>query len=469
MSGAAQGAGPVDEHRLWRSENPMTSRDTGAKRPGVSRRDFLRSAAAAGASLAIAPRVFAGEGAGKPADLNVALIGVGSQGRILMMSGLKIPGIRFKAICDIWSYSQTYGENVLKKFDQPVNVYVDYREMLEKEKGLDAVLVATPDWVHAEQTVACLEAGLHVYCEKEMSNTLESAAAMVRAARETGRLLQVGHQRRSNPRYLHAERLVHKDKILGRVTHVYGQWNRPQRLILGWPKKYPIDDETLKRFGYGTMEQFRNWRWYKKYSGGPIADLGSHQVDVFNWFLGTAPSDVVADGGLDYYEDGEWYDNILATYAWRTADGVARGVYEVLSTTSFGGYYETFMGDEGTLVLSEDVRKGYFVREMTAKKREWEDDAEKVEKMGTEAIELKIGETRRATGEASEKSLKAEADLEKPVHQPHLENFFDAVRNGTALTCPGEVGYETAVSVLRVNEAVGTGRRIQFKPEDFKV
>jgi predicted dehydrogenase len=84
-----------------------------------------------------------------------------------------------------------------------VNGYEDYREMLDKEKELDAVIIATPDFWHAPHTVDCLEAGKHVYCEKEMSNTLEGARRMVAAARETGKLLQIGHQRRSNPRYLH--------------------------------------------------------------------------------------------------------------------------------------------------------------------------------------------------------------------------------------------------------------------------
>jgi hypothetical protein len=60
-------------------------------------------------------------------------------------------------------------------------------------------------------------------------------------------------------------------------------------------------------------------------------------------------------------------------------------------------------------------------------------------------------------------------DVQKPIHQPHLENFFDAIRNGTPLTCPPEVAYETAVTVLRVNEAVAEGKTLEFKPEEFKV
>ncbi|MBM4047077.1 MAG: twin-arginine translocation signal domain-containing protein, partial [Planctomycetes bacterium] len=167
----------------------------------VTRRDFLRSAAATGAGLVLTRAALAQEAAPKPADLNVAVIGTGSQGRILMDACLKIPGIRFKAVCDIWPYSQKYASGILKAYNQEANVYEDYRDMLAKEKDLQAVVIATPDFVHAEQTIACLKAGIHVYCEKEMSNDLAQAKQMVLTARQAGKQLQIGHQRRSNPRY----------------------------------------------------------------------------------------------------------------------------------------------------------------------------------------------------------------------------------------------------------------------------
>ncbi|MBM4048377.1 MAG: Gfo/Idh/MocA family oxidoreductase, partial [Planctomycetes bacterium] len=321
------------------------------------------------------------------------------------------------------------------------------------------------------QTIACLKAGIHVYCEKEMSNDLAQAKQMVLTARQAGKQLQIGHQRRSNPRYWHSKRLIEKDKMLGRITQCYGQWNRSkdQSQDLGWPKKYEMDKALLNKYGYESMEQFRNWRWFRKFSGGAIADLGSHQIDIFNWFLGVSPKSVIASGGLDYYQNREWYDTVMAIYEYATPAGTVRGFYQVLNTTSFGGFYETFMGDEGSLTLSEDVTIGYLVREVEARKREWEDDAEKVSKMGKAAIQLKIGETRKKTGQADPKALKMAEDVQKPVHQPHLENFFEAIRTGAPLTCPGEVAYETAVTVLRVNEAVAAGRKIEFKPEEFKV
>ncbi|MFW6062249.1 MAG: Gfo/Idh/MocA family protein [Planctomycetota bacterium] len=435
----------------------------------LNRRKFLQSAGAAGVGLALAPGMLAqarGQGGGD--DLKIAMIGPGSQGRNLLMTCLKIPGVRFTAICDIWNYHQRYAANILRKFKQPVNVYVDYREMLEQETDLDAVIIATPDFVHDEQTVACLQAGKHVYCEKEMSHTLEGARRMVQAARKTGKLLQVGHQRRSNPRYWHAKDMIYKEGMLGTITHVQGQWNRSRRQESGWPKGQEVPADRLARFGYENMNQFRNWRWFKKFSGGPMADLGSHQIDVFNWFLKAVPEAVLASGGQDWYDQGQWYDNVLSIYEYPGAEGGRiRGFYQVLNTTSYGGFYEVFMGDEGSLVISEDSRKGYVYREVQARKKDWEDEAHRVEGMDTEAIQLKVGESLLPDGTKDPKAERLAAEANKPVHQLHLENFFDAIRGKAELTCPPEVAYETAVAVLTANQAVEAGRKIALESGEF--
>jgi predicted dehydrogenase len=463
----------------------MTTHEQSEANVDSGRRRFVQATAAAGAGALLGLPAWAQEPptaekteetATPPPtepveELAVAIIGTGSQGRNLITKALKAPGIRFVAVCDIWPYHQSYAANILKKYDQPVNVYADHREMLAKEPRLDAVIVATPDWVHADQTMDCLKAGKHVYCEKEMANTVEAMRRMVRAARETGRLLQIGHQRRSNPRYWHAIKLIENDKVLGRITHVYAQWHRARWYEQGWPDGKELDADTLKRHGYDTMDRFRNWRWYRKYSGGAMADLGSHQVDVFNWILKARPKSVQASGGLDYYTDQqrEWYDNVTALYLYETPSGPVRATYQVLNTTSFGGYYEVFMGDEGTMVVSEDPQHGFMMREVRAAKREWEDESAKVEKMGVEAIELKIGETLTAAGAKDPEGQRLLAESQKPIHLLHLENFFTAVRKGTPLSCPPEVGFETGVAVLKANEAVATGKLLEFTSEEFSI
>lgn len=441
----------------------------------MSRRDFLLASAATGAGLMLSSSGLAQEPSpapGKNDDLHIALIGAGAQGRVLLESIVRIPGIRVQAICDIWDYSLKYGVNFVKKLGHNPTGYEDYQEMLDKEKGLDAAVIATPDFMHAEHTNACLRAGLHVYCEKEMSNSLESARSMVLTARETKKLLQIGHQRRSNPRYIHAiERLVKERKIFGRITHANAQWNRSKSDDLGWPKRNTIPQETLERYGYASMQHFRNWRWYRKYGGGPIVDLGSHQIDIFSWVFRTNPRSVVACGGVDFYRDHEWFDNVMCIYEYENDEGVGRAFYQVLTTTKHGGFYETFMGENGSLQISEVPARGNScMRENHAP--DW----------GALAMEgLLLKETApitrapikdvavdvRVTADTGKWPLPVE--LNKPAHQPHLENFFDAIRYGKPLNCPGEVGYETAVAVIKVNEAVATGQPVYFKPEDFHV
>jgi len=437
----------------------------------------MHSSAAVGAGLIFSPMVVAQTetSPAKTDDINVAIIGVGDQGRILLESAVKIPGVRFKALCDIWgAWNQQNQSRFLKAYKQEHNDYVDYKEMLDKEKDLQAVIIATPDFCHAEQTVACLKAGLHVYCEKEMSNTLEGAKQMVLAARETGKLLQIGHQRRSNPRYKFCyEKLLKDASVLGRITTINGQWNRSkQPLTRGFPDGKGIDEETLKKYGFKSMEQFRDWRWYKGLGGGPIVDLGSHQIDIYNWFLDAPPKSVVATGGTDYYDKAthEWYDTVMALYTYETKKGTVRAFYETITTNSCQGYFETFMGDEGTLVISEASSRGQVYREKSAP--EWDKwvkqgyliapEQKKEEKTDSSAL-VDVRESPKP------EEYKLAVDLTDPYHKPHLENFFNAVRGKEKLNCPAEVAYECAVSVLKVNQAVEAGCKLEFKPEEFKV
>ena len=452
---------------------------------GFSRRNFLKATGAVGAGLALAPVILGEEAKSSAKEVTVAIIGVGTQGRVLMEQAVKIPGLRFKAVCDIWPYSQKYAAGRLKAYKQEVNVYTDYQDMLSKEKGLDAAIVATPDWMHAEHAIACMKAGLNVYCEKEMSNDLAKAKEMVLVSRETKKLLQIGHQRRSNPRYIHSKtRIIDEAKLLGRITHIYGQWNRSVAATAprGFPKSYELDADTLKKYGYDNMDQFRDWRWYKKFGGGPIADLGSHQIDIFGWFLGANPQAVLAAGGLDYYTNNgyQWYDNTMCIYEFKTPAGIARAYYQVLSTTGARGYFETFMGTDGTLQLSEDpgkcrlyaeghlppvdgkhpwepwVKKGYIIRQEEPKEKATE----------TKSDVDAIIDVYRSKPPAT---FLLKVDVEKSYHLPHIENFVAAVRGEAKLNCPGEVGYETAVQVLRVNDAVAAQKTLTFKEEDFKV
>lgn len=143
----------------------------------ISRRDFIRTSMAAGTGLLMTgPSILHGQAASSiTRDLKVAIIGTGSQGRVLLEACAGIPNIQFVAVCDMWEYSLKYGQGILRKRGFKPNPYEDYQEMLSKETDLDAVIIATPDFMHAEQTNACLRAGINVYCEKMMSNSIDGA------------------------------------------------------------------------------------------------------------------------------------------------------------------------------------------------------------------------------------------------------------------------------------------------------
>ncbi|HAR64933.1 MAG TPA: gfo/Idh/MocA family oxidoreductase, partial [Lentisphaeria bacterium] len=292
--------------------------------------------------------------------------------------------------------------------------------------------------------------------------------------RKAGKLLQIGHQRRSNPRYIHAvQRLVHDQKLLGRVTHANAHWNRSIAAArdIGCSYADVLPAATLAKYGYASMQQFLNWRWYKKYGGGPIVDLGSHQIDLFEWVFETTPRSVVASGGIDFHTHHEWYDNVLCIYEYETDHGICRAFYQTLTTSSHGGNSEAFMGENGTLLISEVEARGNAV-EKEKHAPDWNILVQQglLKAEGQKVVQTKTKNTWLDARESP--GLPAwplPIELAKKPHQPHMENFFDTIRGKSELNCPGEVGYATAFAVLAVNEAVRTNERIIFTPSDFHV
>ncbi|CAN5207392.1 hypothetical protein BH23VER1_BH23VER1_10180 [soil metagenome] len=472
--------------------DPKIPADSPSPATDLTRRNFLRSSAAAGSALYLATgkRAYA---QAKADALNIAIVGCGDQGNALMNASrgtVDSHGINYVAVCDIWEVNRSRMARTLQKYGFPVKDYIDIEDMLSGSPEIDAVLIATPDFMHAPHSRLCLEAGKQVYCEKMMSNTLEGATDMVRAQRETGKLLQIGHQRRSNPRYLNAHNnVINGAEILGRVTHAYGQWNRAVSQPIGAPKS-PLDQATLQKYGYGSMMEFRNWRWYQEYGGGPVSDLGAHQIDLFNWMFNTTPKSIIASGGIDYYDEFEMPDNAMIIYEYDTPKGIARAYYQVLTTTSSQSFYEKFMGTDGTVTISEVAANGnQAYREAHAEP--WVAFGEKgfLSKEATkEAVHHKFWEHPKPwyrpskwldTGNIVDVRETAALDpwelgvsLDKPAHQPHLENFFEVCKgsqNQEDLNCPVIEAYKTCVTVLKVNEAIAQQKRLEFRPDEFTV
>lgn len=451
----------------------------------ITRRDFITKGTAGAGLMMGAPSIIRAETASTPSDeLRVGFIGCGKQHEVLFNAMVNIPGIRYVAACDIMKarLGRTFSA-IKSRFDYNINRYLDAEEMLEKEQGsMDAVFVATPDFWHAPHTIMALDAGYHVYCEKMMSHDIEEARNMVKAMDRSGKLCQIGHQRRSNPRYRYVlNELVQKKNIFGRFINMNGQWNRAlssSQDIVSKPSILP-DKETLLRYGFDKgaegdlslddlRHRFLNWRFYTSLSGGPISDLGAHQIDIFNWFMGVQPKSVMASGGRSYFKDREHFDNVMCLFDYETPEGSARAFYQVLTTTSAGGgYYESFMGTDGTLEISEREAYTNIYKESGANNgAQWDDAVARGFLKKVSAGQAAGGSDAIASYESAPPDKYAlPGGLSKPPHQPHIENFLNSIHGKDKLTCDARHALESEAPIYWVNPAANSRQIIEFTDE----
>ncbi len=416
----------------------------------MDRRDFLKATATAAAAFsaglaATSEQLRADTGSSSEDLLRVGIIGPGQQGRNLMSQAVKVPGLKFTAVCDVFEPNLQKG---LETAGEQAKPFEDYREMLEKA-DIEAVIIATPLYLHHEMTMAALDAGKHVFCEKMMSYSMAQGQDMVRKTRETGLVLQIGHQRRYNPTYRHALNLVKNDKVLGRITHIRGAWHRNG----DWRRPVPE--------GRPDLEKHINWRLYKERSQGLMAELGSHQVDIFNWFLEAVPLSVCGMGGSDYWKDGrEIDDDVEVLYEY--PDGV-RAVYTSITTNAYDDYYEQIMGDEGTLILTHEDQ-GLLFRESRAERLTWEEYAHKDDQGGVVLDSQATKPKKRGEGGESEA---LDMSKESPYYL-ELHDWARCIREGDEPACNAQVAYESDVACLMANAAIAQRRFVELPPEIFK-
>jgi predicted dehydrogenase len=198
-----------------------------------------------------------------------------------------------------------------------------------------------------------------------------------------------------------------------------------------------------------------------------LSDLGAHQIDIFNWWLGT-PRSVIGSGGLDYYKNHDWYDNAIVIYEYPLAQGVARASYQVQTTTSAGGgYFEMFMGDDGTIKMSEDPSICAIYREARATQVSWDDLLQKgyVRAKAASAEDAAKVDVRE-TAQLAEYEIPV--FFNKPPHQPHLENFFNTIRGTAKLNCPGDEAFSSEYTIHKANEAVAAQTRLAITAEEVR-
>ncbi|WP_431127656.1 Gfo/Idh/MocA family protein [Flagellimonas flava] len=446
----------------------------------TDRRNFIKTSTLFGTGLMLANPFSITANPLKVGDkVNVGVVGCGGRGGGVIFRNIpKIPSANLVAVCDI---VESRRENAKNRFNDQygtkVKAYENFYEMLEKEK-LDAVVLTTPDFWHMQHAVDALEAGIHVYCEKAMSNNMEDARKMAEAMKRTGKLLQIGRQRRSDDRYRFTHQiLLEKEQMFGRLTHAVGQWNRSQIWTQQPNKKDNLDLNKLKQYGFDTVDQVYNWRNYKKLGGGVVSDLGSHQIDIFNWFFGAYPHTVYAAGNNSYF-NFEQADTMATILEYDTPKGPAIGIYENISNSRAIGVYERFIGDDGAFIISQGKDNKIF-RESRVEAKQWQEyiDAGYISNLADmqKYKEKESGDSGiKETAPQISYDINEMKDMDKVYnlasHTAHLYNFIESVREEEKLNYDAITSYKSEVCIYKIHEAINAGgNRIKIEAEEYEV
>ena len=308
-----------------------------------SRRDFIKAMGLGGIGLVALSSPWMSVFADSEKKLNsasdkvrIAVIGTGSRGsyHLAYLKAMEATdNIQVVAVCDNYEPHLQDGIKITKG---TAKGYSDYRKLLEL-KDLDCVLIATPLHEHAPITVDALKAGKHVFCEKSMAKTLPECKLMYDTSIQTGKILQIGHQRCFKPSYIKAIEYIRSGKI-GKVNQIRAYWHRNN----DWRRPVPSPE----------LERKINWRLYKDYSCGLMTELASHHIQVANWVLGKTPVSVMGTGSINFWKDGrEVYDNVAVIYSY--GDGT-KFVYDSMISNKFYGLEQQILGDKGTLELESN-------------------------------------------------------------------------------------------------------------------
>jgi len=373
-----------------------------------SRRKFIGNVATGLAGTLAASNVL---GAGE--RVRFGLIGAGARGTELLREAIACPQTECVAIAD--AYSKRLEE--ARAVAPAAAGYLDYRRLLE-HRGLDAVLIATPPHLHAEQFVASLEAGKHVYQERTMAFTLEDAKRMRAAHQRAANLtVQIGHQTCSSGQVADAAAFL-QPELMGKITgiraHFYRntphgkpQWARPV-----YPDMTPENIAWESFLGSAPAREFdpnrfQNWRLYWDYSGGSVTENLSAQLAFWYKLLGLEiPGAVTMTGGLYLWKDGrevpdtihvslEHHEEML--FSWDSGFG-----------NNHLGVAEEVLGTNGAISKSQQIRY----------------TPQKVNRPGANEM---VGATRTEP-------------------RAHMQNFLDAIRGLAQPNCPFDVGYRVSIA-----------------------
>jgi predicted dehydrogenase len=400
---------------------------------GLTRRNFVHGVAGVSAALATRGRVL-----GANDRINTAVIGLGGRGSYLLRMALHRAGekndVAVVALCDV--YQARLSRAAQKATD--AKQYTHHQELLDR-KDIDAVMIATPDHWHAPITLAALDRGFDVYCEKPMTHTIEEAAQVAAAVREKKRVMQIGVQALSWARW-HKIREIVQAGTLGQVVAVQGtysrnnpngDWNWDIAPDAGPDATGDAHIDWKQWLGAATQrpfdaDRFFRFRKYWDYSGGIATDLHYHIVAPFHLALENEhPVRVSGMGGLWVYNDGREVPDTFLT----AAD--YPGKYSMLvqsSQVNEIGPLLTLRGTHATVHLGD----------------EWEGPQGRDTNIARVVPETPFREEFRKKWGKDEIVIE---DVGNEGDQKHVDNFFDCVRSRQQPNCPADLGHKVMSTI----------------------
>ncbi len=501
---------------------------------GVSRRDLLRAAAAAPALGAF---YFGYASQSQIRPVRAAVIGTGNEGCGAMIAQHNRDYLEYIGYCDARPTNMERARRQFAKHDQyseadvkNLRQYDDLQAILNDD-DVEVVVIALPLWLHAPVAIEAMKAGKHVFTEKLMAHSIDECKQMCRVARETNRLLAVGHQRHYSVLYDNAKFLIDQG-VLGDIRHIRALWHRNNAQPVyvkdkngniqyeadgspkvkrdddgnvvwwdSWKPDIPEADRNIdfKKYGYKSLDELIRWRLYDRTGAGLMAELGSHQLDACSIFLSQngrkpRPLTVTGFGGTYYYTDNrEVDDHVFVNFEMPhqideqgNPVGDERVVisYSSITTNAFDYYGETIMGTRGTMMVEgeKDILL-YKERDRNSPSADYSRTTSvTLEKQGKKQVMVTNPSAPAPTSddEASLGGL-AIADPSRGYRE-ELEHFAWCLRNGNESNfydvpeadklkylprCTGEVGLADAVMALTANIAMRQGLRIPFDPDWF--
>ena len=378
-----------------------------------------------------------------------------------------------------------------------VKVFNNHRDLLAQkdELVLEAVVIAVPLNQHAPVALECMDAGLHVLCEKLMAKTVTDCKAMIRKAEEQDLMLAIGHQRHYSMLYANAAHLTEMG-LLGDVKFIRAQWHRNNSFpgSDAWQKWAGANvkdrelltkmeqDGSLEDFGYSTARKLIDWRLYNETGGGLMAELGSHQLDAASIFLGKVhPLAVQGYGGRNFFgiegvgpesaqkDTRDIDDQIFVTFEFpgkqyeQNDRDISVVTYSSMNTNKWEPYGESVFGSRATLVMQTE-KEALLYKEPSKnspggiEQRIWAIE-------GNDAG-VALGSYETTAPAAASDTGPAEAVSRG--YREEMEHFCHCIRTGrNELRCDGRVGMADAIMALTANLAMKHGKRIVFKDEWF--